>query len=49
MGKGSNNDIIGTFALSATVDQFYFEVTSNLKMSQQGKCSNEDTILIITL
>jgi len=34
---GSNNDNIGTLISLASVGQCYFQVTSNLNMSQQGK------------
>jgi len=36
-GKISNNDIIRTYTTYASVDQFYFQVTSNLHMALQGK------------
>jgi len=36
-GKDPNNDIIGTLTIEASVGQCYFQVTSNLNLSQQGK------------
>jgi len=33
----SNKDIIGTLTIKASVGQRYYQVTSNLNMSQQGK------------
>jgi len=36
-GKFWNNDIIGTLTIQASVGKGYFQVTSNLNMSQQGK------------
>jgi len=36
MGKCTHNDIIGTLIPEVAVDQCYFQVTSNLNMSQQG-------------
>jgi len=42
--KCSINDIIENLTFYASVGQCYFQVTSNLKMSQQGKGSNNNII-----